>query len=260
MKKNVLYVLTILFAFGSCVSKIDDFETVEESFNSDIFLAKWGVIYQNVCPSVTDAFIQPNRWNPSLWITISDKTIRSMSTCGLLETMIENPLKLSLSPGSNLFSPGITNFNNELRTNKAAVAFFKRRDFYPILASKYLSVINHEDMSIAHVQFEGILSSDLCMSALNKRQMIQLMVMALERTKYALDTDTPRHFMIMISIMKTWKYHPFVKDIEPRLFETAGGYTLLEPDGSMPYLYVTNLSIHHRELIIKYAKQFLNEI
>ena len=65
-----------------------------------------------------------------------------------------------------------------------------------------------------------------------------------------------------------------MKDIKPRLIETMAGYAMLEP-GAEPRFYesfgythvvpdvkiVTNniLLSHHRDIIIKYAKQFLNE-
>ena len=80
--------------------------------------------------------------------------------------------------------------------------------------------------------------------------------------------------LIMIAIMKSCKYAPFMKDIEPRLIETICGYAMTEPCVEPRFIeymgytvydhtscgFISNfLSIHDRDIIIKYAKQFLNE-
>ena len=250
-------------ALNACSDNMDDDEYLGFSF--DELLEKWDITYQNICPSITDAIENPEAYNvhAARDFVIPDETIRLMSTCGLLVTLLVNPLSVMLVPSSDLFEPRVTNFNNELLTNKVAVEFFNRGDFYPILVSKYLSVIKPtEDDENAHSIVDGpsyiewILASDMCLSAMSRKEKIQLMIIALERTKYAVDLENIQPCMIMINIMKSCKYGPFMKDVEPRLVETSPGYTMRDPDGEIAS---NALMSRHRDIIIKYAKQFLNK-
>ena len=145
-----------------------------------------------------------------------------------------------------------------------AVEFFNRGDFFPVLVGKYLSVIkvvdyfNKDRITILNSPdyLEKMLASGMCLSAMSQKEKIQLMVMALERTRYALEIEQQTPCNIMISIMKSCKYGPFMKDIEPRLVETSPGYTMRDPDGEIAS---NALMSRHRDIIIKYAKQFLNK-
>ena len=260
MKQSIKFITCIILALAlhACSAKMDD----PVCFDFDELLAT----YQNACPSVTDAIEYPEFWYDVLNPFVPrDETIRSTSTCGLLITLLERPLFVMMAPGSDLFEPRVTKFNNELQENKVAIEFFNRRDFYPVLVSKYLSVIKVTDISESAIvgsnvdgpgYIEWILASDMCLSAMSQKEKIQLMVLALERTKYAVDFEKNQACMIMISIMKSCKYIPFLKEIEPRLIETMPGYAMREPDGEITSN--TFLS-HHRDIIIKYAKQFLNK-
>ena len=267
----------MVFALNACSDKMDD----PVCFDFDELLET----YQNVCPSVTDAIEIPDFWintNPYNLPSPTDETVRSTSTCGLLVTLLEYPLGVFLVASSNLFEPRVSMFNNELRSNKVAVEFFKRGNFYPVLVSKYLSVIKKNiewggRAADSPYYIQWLLASDMCMSAMNKKEKIQLMVIALERTKYALDMENQEPCLIMISIMKSFKYAPFMKDIEPRLIETIMGYAMLKPGvepmfyeyagytmyyhrpGEVEDGYLNVLSSHSVDMIIKYAKQFLNE-
>jgi len=263
MKKSINFISSILLAlaFNACSANMDD----SDVFDLDESLAEWGITYQNVCPSVTDAVIRPEPWNVDVVRTfvISDETIRSMSTCGLLVTYLNFPVVLA-EIGSDLFASSVTMFNNKLRENKVALEFFERNDFYSALVSKYLSLIKiteyHEGIRVSTLDgpynIEWLLANDMIMSAMSQKEKTQVMVMALERTKYAQDFENIQPCLIMIAIMKTCKYGPFLKDIEPRLVETSAGYTMPDPDGE---LSGNSLNSQNRAIIIKYAKQFLNE-
>ena len=279
---NLLACIILALVLNVCSDKMGDDEYF--GFGFDELLKEWGFTYQNICPSVTDAIEYPEFWiepNVDNLPSPSDETVHSMSTCGLLVTLLEYPLGVFMVPSSDLFQPRVSMFNNELQSNKVAVEFFNRGDFYPVLVSKYLSVIKargyyegavlKNPINVHDIQW--YLASDMCISALSEKEEIQLMAMALERTKYAFDNENIEPCLIMISIMKSYKYDPFMKDIEPRLIETMAGYTMCEPGFEprfvewMGYTHVvpdgtinTNiLTSDHINIIIKYAKQFLNE-
>jgi len=223
---------------------------------------------QNVCPDVTDAVKFPVPWTVDVERTfvISDNTIRSMSTCGLLVTLMEYPSPPSAS--SNLYNPSVTEFNSSLRKNKIAIEFFKRRDCFPVLASKYLTLINENEcrpmeggFRVGKIDYiEKLLASDLCMSVLNKNKKNQLMAMALafeEKNRVCYnEIFLAQTYTIMISIMLWDNYTPFIENVGPRIREGAVGYYLVESNGD---ILCNCLLFSHVELIVKYAKEFLNE-
>jgi len=259
MNKSINYISSIILALAlhACSGNMDD----SEYFGFDELLAT----YQNVCPSVTDAIEYPEFWYDVLNPFVPhDETVRSTSTCGLLVTLLEYPLYIMRLASSDLFQPRVTMFNDELQANKVAVELFNRGDFYPVLVSKYLSVIKNKfewggRAADSPYFIQWLLASDMSMSAMSQKEKIQLLVMALERTKYALDMESQEPCLIMIAIMKSCKYAHFMEDIEPRLIETMMGYTMLEPDGELSRDCFNCLSSNHIKIIVKYAKQFFNE-
>ena len=256
MKQSINFVSSIILALAlnACSSDMDN----SEDFGFDKILAT----YQNVCPSETDAVMYSENVDANGTFVIPDETIRSMSTCGLLVTYLNNPVFLPETI-SNMYAPSVTIFNHRLREKKVAVELFTRGDFFPVLASKYLSIIKVTEYdghslvsSNGQFNLQWLLASDMCMSAMSEKEKIQLMAMALERTKYAIGIENMYPCLIMIAIMKSCKYAPFMEDIEPRLGEVLCGYAMREPDGTIP---LHALNSHERDIIIKYAKQFLNE-
>lgn len=256
----------MLFSLTACSKNYS-----EDSFEE--FLKEFELldIYNGgICTSVTDAVKYPNPWTIDIErvFVISDETIRSMSTCGLFVTLIEDPSDQTWKPWCSYCStdiPGVTIFNNRLKANKVAIELFERDDYYPVLASKYLTVLKfkevHQDGSIINMPLnisylEMLLASDMCISTLREKEQIQLLAMALERTKY---TDVLKHitYHIMIAIMDLYNYAPFVEDIKPRLFETTFGYSLLNLQDDEPYNFT--LSMPQADIIKEYATQFLNE-
>ena len=242
--KSIKYITCIIFTLvlSACSTNEGEPECFDpEYIDFDESLAEWGISFQNVCRCVTDAVKYPEPWTIDVErnFVISDKTIRSMSTCGLLETWAKSPK----SPSSDIYilfsEDNIAYRNNMILWNKMTVEFFDRSDFYPVLISNYLSVIKVSEYDghaiVVHPYYiELLLSSDMCISALSEKENIQLMAMALERTKYTVGYDKINPCFIMIAIMKSCKYTPFT-EIDP-------------------IYYNDNISI-----IIEYANQFLNE-
>ena len=243
MNKLMYLVLIMQMLFFTACSKNNslDFET---------YLEKWDlVIYQNVCTSITDAIKLPENWNKEdldNFANLPAETFYSMSTCGLLETLLDHPTNRMNGPwcmtcsDSNL--PGVTMFNDKLRTDKVAIEFFGRNDCFSVLASKYLLIIGDKRELDAQIQyFEMLLSSDMCMLAMNKNEKVKLMAMALERGKGKTEFLRSSAY-IMIATMKAFNYPPFMNEVNANLIESTSGYS--------------NLNDYN---ILKYAKDFLNE-
>ena len=252
----------LLFALNACSNKLDDF---------DEFFKGFGVpVYTNVCPSFNDAIKYPENlvFGPAPTTFISDETIiRSMSTCDLLLNVDKgHPLNSNIGFSiNNSLDPYITTYNAKLCENKVALELFERDDCFPVLASMYQTVIKKHIRSkkgINSVHKEGIemlLQSDMCMSVLDKEEKNQIMAMALafeKKEKYD-DLYMGRTYNLMVSIMLSCNYPPFVEEVVPRLGETAGGYFLTAPNGNT--LRTGIIHYDDIELILKHAKQFLNE-
>ena len=246
-KQSINLITCIIFTLvlSACSANKDKPECFDlEYIDFNESLAEWGISFQNVCRCVTDAVKYPEPKTSDF--VIPYETIPSMSTCGLLVSLLEEPSIIALSPWititSDHFDISVTFFNNSLRGNKMAVEFFNRSDFYSVLASKYLSVIKVKGFSFdapmvnkKYISYiELLLSCDMSISALSEKEKIQLMAMALERIKYAagLEFENNNTYYIMIAIMKSYKYIPFME---------------------------IDASNYHRDIIIEYANQFLYE-
>lgn len=238
MKNAVVFLIMMQMIFTACSREPQDmsFET---------FLIDWDLqhIYQKTCTAVTDAVVYPVPWTKEIagTFTISDETIFAMSTCGLLETWCNHPVRVLgpwCSSCSNKNLPGVSDFNNSLRADRVAVELFKRDDCIAVLMNKYLTVIQeNKETNGRQISFEMLLASDLCMSVLNEKEKIQLMAMALENTKRTTET---RH--IMAAIMRTCAYTPFLDEVGTSWEESTFGY-----------------EICFTEIVEKYAKQYLDE-
>ncbi|MDR2910989.1 MAG: hypothetical protein LBV47_06460 [Bacteroidales bacterium] len=225
--------------------------------------------YGNVCASVTDAIDYPEPWTKEIEETfvIPDETIRSMSTCGLLKTFIEYP---RVYASSDLFDPVVTKFNNELRENKVAIELFDRNDCFPVLASEYLNIIKgHYYNSIEKGEYiysgridyiEKLLASDICMSVIDDKEKKQ--IMAIGFTKATKERKTSNYgnaaytYTMMISIMQSCNYAPFIEEVGARIREGAVGYYLIDPNGDTSGNFLTDSNV---ELILKHAEEFLNK-
>jgi len=244
MKKTIYFVLIMQLTLTACQ------KTPINTHSFEAFLEEWAMLtpYQDVCTSATDAIKLPENWTEDDLenFVISDETVRLMSTCGLLITLLEHPTNRMTGPWcthcSSLELPGITMFNDRLRADRIAIELFTRNDCFAVLASKYLHILKEDRESNFQIQyFEMLLASDLSMVALSKKERILLMAMALERqiNKDELFPGTP---YIMIAIMKFSDYAPFMKEVSPFLIEGTLGYR--------------NLNDYD---IVKYVKLFLND-
>ena len=246
------------------------------------FLEDWDLTpYLNVCDSVTDAVILdlPEKgWKlrEDPWI-IDDDTVRSMSTCGLLETMMLHRHAPSIFPfdhnvSQDLRFPGVVHFNRNLWNNKVAVEFFKREDCISVLASKYLSLMPATmiDANYSYLQWmlvvEMLMSSDMCMSLLSEKEKILFMAMALERAKILfieIGSDLDRYavylrgtYHIMIAVMKLYNYTPFMEEVWPKIRDWRNGYSF---DPMEESLFSTGIIYAQIGIIIHYAKQFYQQ-
>jgi hypothetical protein len=188
----------------------------------------------------------------------SNNEFADMSTTDLLETLIEEriPVEPWCLTCSSFDISGVTRFNDNLRIDKMAIELFARRDCFPVLTSKYRAFMEEkQEISFPLVYFEMLLASDLCMSVLNESQKIQLLEMALEKTAY--DTEPVNEAChIMIAVMQSFHYTPFVEEVVPKLHETVCGYTLSALDD---HLIGRGFELQGADVIIEYATQFLNE-
>ena len=184
---------------------------------------------------------------------------KNEETTEILEALLEIPSDwgFKLMPWcitcSDANLPGVTMFNNSLQENKDAVKFFNRSDCFSVLKTKYQIAIEEKNENSTY--FEMILASDLCMSALNEKEKMQLMTMALTRAKDE-KTQLNETCHIMVAVMQSLNYIPFMEEINPKLRETTTGYTLSSADDSLLHF---GLCCFHAEIIIQYTKQFLNE-
>ena len=260
MKKVLYLALVIPIVLTSCSKKwngdepepepeIDlfNFETFEE------FIDFWDLTpYQSICTSVTDAFDgYPDFMMRYDYIAIPDDVVLSMSTCGLLETLLTHPVNRVHGPwnppvelANNLYTPGVTFFNDSLNVNNVAVELFKRDDCFSVMASKYLDVIKEKVGTSGMIRYLDMLfASDMCMSAFNEKEKILSAAMALERSRQR-QPDYIHIFEtchIMAVAMRSCNYRPFLNEFGLVWAQFRYGYDLAMDD------------------VIIYAKQFLKE-
>lgn len=184
--------------------------------------------------------------------------IADTSTADLLETLAfgGDDYTVWCMICSDLYLPGVTRFNDKLRTDELAIALFDRSDCFSVLESKYrIIVAEKQEHSLHTAYFEMLLASDICMSVLNKKEKIRLMELALEKTAYE-KVQVREACHIMIAVMQSCNYAPFVEEIQPQLRETLNGYTLSAPDDPVQ---VIGLDTEAADRIIAKARQFLNK-
>ena len=247
MKKTIYFLLLIQLIFTACFQ-----DSQNESDSFELFLDKWrlrNLSNEEKCTSVSDKVKYPDPFTEEISKTfeIPNETINMMSTCGLLETLLDCPPRRMLGPWcstcSNIYYPGVSNFNKSLLQIKEAIELFKREDCFSVLASKYLAIIKEKKEHNGQIAyFEMVLASDMCMLKLDLNEKIQLMAMAFEKVKNkSPNIHVSETYHIMIAIMRVCNYSPFMNEVNANLVETAFGYNLNDYD------------------ILKYAKNFLNE-
>jgi len=265
MKKSVLFVLAIVLALCTCTPNggSDDPNIPEETSELPIEEPE-----DPEDPEIFDDYFEEYFGN---W---DYQAVFETETYHLLEAVIdyidENWTRLF-----NWNDKSITRFNKYFRNSEEAVILFEREDCVYVLISTYLHSIKTEryllkddDLWVGSKWFtflETILFCDMLMDEMNLTEKIQLMVLALERSKYEL--TRPMTFNIMISIMLSSNYSPFINDIKPLLHETVTGlayYLVTSPDcvppsiAPPPHCRVMDNNKEHN-LIKRYANHFIND-
>ena len=250
MKKSIYLVCIIPLLLAACSKKPQNeperFEFDHfESF--DAFVDYWGLRpYLNACPTVTDAFTFPDATLLSP-VTIPDEMARSMSACGLLETLFSHP-RTSFGPWATMSGPTYARFNDSLRASNVAVELFKRTDCFSALASVYLSSIKEPQRNSLHEYLDMLIASEMSMLALNESEKILAAAMAFERSKLRNKVDgiinVSGTWQILLVIMRSLPYQPFMQEFGGEWNDWIQGY-YFEPD--------------EWERIVPHIKQFLNE-
>lgn len=235
MKKSVLYVFVILFTLCSCSRKdeVNNSEFLEEYFE------EWGITipYQDVSKSKTYHLLE-----------------------GLTRDINKNEVNLITLPSNNTNYPYWKKFNEYLWNHNEATTLFERKDCAHILISTYLSSLKNTEKYLTddnpwNDDFRYlvlILSSEMSMSTMNVTEKVHLMVLALESEKSVMSFSSP--FEIMISIMLSNNYTPFVENVKP-----------IGPEDGWFHGYGVILGNAHKtfddqnDLIITYATQFIND-
>lgn len=238
MKSSVLYVIAMFLALSSCSKNELNSEIYEEYFEE---------------------------WD----ITIPYQDVSKTKTYKMLENLIDhlNEYVLPIQPVTSSYYPTITptEFNNYLLNNKEATTLINMEDCVFVLVSTYLASLkkgniwNNKDHNISIRKFcffEMFLSSDMFMSKMNVTDKVQFMVLALERYKYEVDPYTLYCFTMMISIMQSNDYTPFVNEVKPMITE---GFQCIYRLRMNEQNLTPGYDDHATDLITGYAKQFIND-
>ena len=239
IKKLVLYVLSILLVLSSCSS-----DELNGSGSFKEYFGEW--VAQDVSKSESFNLL-----------------------AALIDEMDEN--LLLPQPIYSSYIPPLypTELNNYLQDNKEAVALFEREDCVYVLISTYQATTTKTEYHLDNnskkkfLLFEMVLSSDMFISKMNASEKSQLMVLALASPNnvgglpgYGGSGNVGNPFTIMISIMLSSNYPPFVEDIKPMLVELGSGYGLQSTENAIT---VPGIDSQATDLIRGYAQQFLND-
>jgi len=224
MKMSIFYIFAIFFAFTSCGTQ-DEY--------LDNYFDEWDITipYQDVSKTKTYSLLL--------------KLINYLS-----ENFLPDDVPVHSSYLHTLYP---TDFNNYLRDNEDAAEFFKRDDCAIVLMSEYFTSLKTEPNRDFYF-FEVLLTSDMFMSKLDVTEKVQMMVLAFERAKYKGCGCNP--FTIMISIMLSSNYTPFVEVVKPMLFEVSiCNYGLRMVDTKV----IPGIDKQATDFIKGFAKQFIND-
>ena len=256
MKNSFLFIFAILLGLCSC-----SMDSLTDDSSEDI----------NDPDAIKEYF---KDWD----ITIPYQDVSESKTFQLLDALIEyidkNQVSILFYPSSDIFYPSVTKFNEYIWKSKEAAALSEREDCALVLLSTYQKFLMTNRFKLVDDYwpvdnlwlrfFDYFLTSELCMSKLNLAEKVQLMVMALEKSKYgvlkiyesgSMTNTSILDYNIMNSIMLSSDYAPYINKAKPMLFEFASGsiYGLAKSDGT----YLTGKE--YNDFIAGYAKQFIND-
>jgi len=262
MKKSVIYVLSIFLTLCSCSPKSvpdDPKPDPPEEENEEID------IFKDCCEVCFDEFVEKHF--DEYFEDLDYQYAYETETYHLLEAVIDyigrNHGPLIGHPSSSFDYPSITKFNERFRDSEETAALFEREDCGFVLISIYLDyLITKRYLTIDSewgiskwyrnrffTYLEVILFSEMCMEKLNTKEKVQLMALVLERMKCRISNTYC--FNIVISIMLSSDYPPFINDLKPMLHEN---------NGAAFYIYLPWENAEQaRDLTIIYAIQFIND-
>ena len=273
MKKARYLVLIIQLLLVGCSKGSQEEPVPEESLSFGEFVERWELSsYLDICTFGADGWFLPSNWSKETldeFDNLPVEIFHNLSTCGLLETLLQHPTNRMLGPWQQIVyglssssTPTVPFFNKILMWNKVAVELFGREDCFSVLVSRYLTILKtkKEDETLGRTAYiEFLLASDMCMKATSEKEKILILAMAVQGYKNPWESENWADEAIcntMISIMKACKYTPFMTEFFPKLRDGAIGYVLYTPD---TYYKDGDYAKAFNDVILKYAKQFLKE-
>ena len=283
MKKSVFILFTLLFVFAACSDdKKNEPDPVEQNEPNPVDELDCIKLDEPVSDYEQDFVIFEEYFGD--WdTTVFYQEIYNSETYNLLENLIDyiDKNQIRLIYYSNFNYPSVTKFNEYVCDSEEAAAFFNRDDCVSVLISTFLYRLKMGRYKMADYNylywnnawssfFEYILKSEISMSKMNVTEKVQLMVLALEKYRYGficvhndslLDGLVDGFYRInqkaaaeniMISIMLSNDYTPFVKDVKPILVESTQGAMY-----SVPSTYMAQTRDYF--LFPRYARQFIND-
>jgi len=254
MKKSVFYVMVVLLALFSC--------TRNESDDLDDVFVDVSDILENIS----------EEWG----VTVPYQDVSNTKTYHLLKDLMvylrENVFYYVCPTCSKI--PGCTpsECDSILRINNKANELIKRNDCVTVLISTYLNLFktiiddidNDYDgrdplcwIKIGKIEvLYSALSSKMFMSIFSKTEKVQLMALVLEMIKYEgnfINRYAP--YSIMISIMLSSDFPPFIENVKPMLIET-GPFPCYELIMNNGYIW-PGQDDQASDLIIDLSKQFI---
>ena len=149
-KKALILSMIILSLLLSCSKKVDNDPLITEADNIiNSYMNRSHSSESNYkCLQITDAIVYPSPWTQETANTfsISEAKLKEMSTCGLIQTYLNQPWNL-LGPWcttcNNSTINGIDYFNDRIANNVIATELFTRHDGIEKLLIRYINYMQN---------------------------------------------------------------------------------------------------------------------
>ena len=252
-KMLIIYMLCIIIVPG-CQRYNDDNFIFNNKYNDII------VKYENInCISPADAISYPEPWTKEIAesFSISKETLKETSTCGLIETTLNNPEIYAIRPWcgycSSFSVDGIAYFNNIIADDEVIQELLTRADVVEKLTGRYSHAVSNkspEKDEATNRYLAVLIASDAVRPLLTNRQAEDLLVLSLKMiNKLPVDNydhGKTDHVHILVSALMHLNYEPFLNDsyfVDGKLETVTTGYKICNeaPD-----------------LVIQYSIDYLN--
>ena len=213
------------------------------------------------CSFVEDAIIYPEPWTNEVanMFTIAKDELKSISTCGLIQTFFNQPWNI-LGPWCTICSDysidGVQYFNDRVIKDAILTELFSREDALNKLIGKYIGFIQDIETAEKHQgllnSYEILLSSELLNEILVDSVADELMVLALkmiavkkENSLFKADNSLAITRHILTNILLQKRYEPFLTDclVDSALETSISGYKVC----------------YDSDRVENYAKKYLTE-